>query len=338
MHGSNTVGSQLAPDLLEAYGKSVGLPDTTREPGANLEEQTLTMRSGESARKIVAEVQAHGSATAFTSLLAKKADIGMASRAAQDPEVKAIKDAGLGDLRDTSNEHVISLDGVLVIVHRDNPVQALTLAQVADLFTAKTTNWSAVGGPDRSVSVYSRDEKSGTFDTFRALALKGAKPMAGARLFELSDDLSDAVAADPGGIGFVGFAYLRSARAMTIAGECGLPAPPREFLVKTEEYPLSRRLYFYSMNDASPLVRDFLVFTASAAAQLVVTNAGFINLLPDLAEADDTADRIRASRGSPPSRRRRKSPNSRTHCEARAGFRRHSASSGIRRRWSARRG
>ncbi len=126
------------------------------------------------------------------------------------------------------------------------------MEQIAGIFSGAITDWSAVGRAPGRIQVYARDDKSGTFDTFNSLVLKPTKAAltADARRFESSEELSDSVARDANGIGFVGFAYLRNAKALEIGSNCGMAYAPTVFNVKTEQYPLSRRLYVYANNVA----------------------------------------------------------------------------------------
>ena len=292
LHGSNTIGAELAPELLTAFGRQAGLTATRTIPGSEPETRTIIMDGGQPSKALRAEVSARGSTTAFPALRDKQADIGMASRLATEAEIKFIDAAGQGDLNAPGNSTAISLDGVLVLVHPDNPLNSLTLDQVRDIFTGTVTNWSAVGGWDAPINLYRRDSASGTFDTFRSLALKGAAVAKTAKSFDSSEDLADSVAADAKGIGFVGFAYARNAKPLALKLACGLEMAPQQFSVRTEEYPLSRRLMFYTPAEKSAVTQDFLRFATSTAAQPIVQKAGFINFLPEMADSKDRAARL----------------------------------------------
>lgn len=81
------------------------------------------------------EVQQSDSTTGVKSAIDGICDIGMASRALKDSELAA----GL-------NPIVIAMDGIAVIVNKDNPVENLTAEQVRSIYTGETTDWSAVNG------------------------------------------------------------------------------------------------------------------------------------------------------------------------------------------------
>jgi hypothetical protein len=119
--------------------------------------------------------------------------------------------------------------------------------------------------------------------TFNGIVLKGNKLIAAAKLMYPSDGLADKVAADAGGIGYAGFAYIRGAKALSIATDCGLTFPPSDFFVRTEEYPPSRRLFLYA--PATPTngeSHNFIEYALGAARQDQVGKKGFVDLVPQL--------------------------------------------------------
>jgi phosphate transport system substrate-binding protein len=295
IQGSNTIGAKLAPEIARVYAEKNGLGSASTAMGPSSEDFDVEYTTSESDRKYLFRFKAHGSATAFQALLGGAADIGMSSRRIKDEELKLLKDAGLGDLRAPRAENVIALDGVAVIVNKANPVEALSLDQICRIFSGELQDWKQLGGTPGPINVYSRDNKSGTFDTFKTLVLEGCprrELAASAKRFESSEELSDSVAADAGGIGFIGFAFIRSARALRISTSCGLRFAPEPFLVKSEEYPLSRRLYFYVPETRrTSQVNDFVAFSLSANAQPVTSAVGFIGLNIEEASASYTLER-----------------------------------------------
>ena len=278
LSGSNTIGDALAPALVQAWLRSKGADNVTemqrKSDGAPIPERVISARL--EGRDIRVEVRAHGSATAFTDMASGTADIGMASRPIKDAEATSL--TSFGDMRATSNEHVLGLDGVAVITPTGNAVASLSRADLKRIFSGAATNWSQVGGTDHAIHLYARDDKSGTYDTFKELVLKGA-PLGKAKRFEDSVELEAAVAADPDGIGFVGLPYVKATRAVPVSDGPSPPLEPTRFSVKTENYPLSRRLFLYTAADPKiPAVKDFVAFALSAAGQAVVKQAGFVDL------------------------------------------------------------
>jgi phosphate transport system substrate-binding protein len=287
--GSNTIGAELGPALLDAFLRKRGGADIERRSGATDVTTIVATLGGE---KITLQLEAHGSATAFDGLAAGTCDVGMASRAISDAETAKLIKAGIGDLRSPATEHVIALDGIAVIVHPNNPVRALDRDALHDIFTGKLASWDRVGGKAEPITVYSRDDKSGTFDTFKSLVLGDDKLAASAKRISDSDALADAVATDPSAIGFIGLAYVRSAKPVAV-GDVGTSAMlPTAFTVTTEDYMLSRRLYFYTTpTPRTPLVPELVSFAMSRQGQVAVRDAGFVDLELALRETEPCTHR-----------------------------------------------
>src|SRR5262249_37768636 len=107
--------------------------------------------------------------------------------------------------------------------------------------------------------------------------------------FESSTELSNAVAADPNGIGFIALPYVLNARALKIR-ECDLSYEASAFTVKSEEYPLARRLYLYTPEKpSSSLISDFVQFALSDEGQQVAEREKFISqaIQPDVADTQE---------------------------------------------------
>lgn len=282
VHGSNTIGAKLLPALMEEFLKNEGATRIVRKDGINSEDLSIEVKLPGKNGPCAVEIGAHGSKTAFDDLLAGKCDLGMASRPIKDEEALAIANANLGDLHKPACEHVLGLDGIAILVHKDNPVPNLTREQISRIFAGAITDWSQVGGPAGPIHLYSRDSKSGTFDTFKALVLDKAVLSGTAKLFEDSTALSDAVAADPVGIGFVGLPFVRDAKPLAVCDAGSFPLIATRFTVGTEDYILSRRLFLYSTAaPKNPWVRKFVDFALSDEGQEVVRKIGFVKQTPD---------------------------------------------------------
>lgn len=277
VHGSNTIGERLMPMVIEAYAKQkLGMTPTVKLTGG--EEQEITVKTTNGAR-VTIDLRAHGSGTAAKALVDGKAVIGMASRRLTGDEVELIKTKFKVDALAPGNENVLALDGLTVIVNPANPVQTLSLEQIARIFSGQIVNWSEVGGADRQIAVLRRDDKSGTFDTFKSLVLAPSKLEVSreARAYESSEALSEQVSREPDAIGFVGLPYINKNAAVAIASSCGIIGNPSKFAIKTEEYPLARRLYLYTIGavaDRTP--RELLRFALSDEAQPTIREAEFV--------------------------------------------------------------
>jgi phosphate transport system substrate-binding protein len=88
--GSNTIGSQLGPDLAHGFLASLGAKEIRSTPGGD--EQTLT--ASLHGRSMNVHIAAHGSATAFRGLAAGDCDVGMASRRIKGSEAADLRPLG----------------------------------------------------------------------------------------------------------------------------------------------------------------------------------------------------------------------------------------------------
>jgi phosphate transport system substrate-binding protein len=276
LHGSNTIGEKLAPLLLEGFLKEQSINNFTWTRHSPLE-QVLHYSVGD--QRYAIELKAHGSTTAFTALKDKTADIGMSSRRIKSSEVEQLFNTA-GHLNKLGNEHIIGLDGLAVIVNQNNSVKRLSSETLAKIFSGEINNWSQIGGASLPIKLYARDQFSGTWDTFKSLVLKKNNMTLSehATRLESSSELSTLVSQDEAAIGFIGLNYVLHNKAIAISEskETGAIYPTR-FTIGTEDYALSRRLYFYTPTAASNLVKDFAHYALSTQGQQVVANAGLIS-------------------------------------------------------------
>ena len=274
--GSNTIGAALGPALAEEFLRQRQGATGVKTVRGDKEDEVRVqgILPGESSPRTI-EIHAHGSATAFEDLSKSNCDVGMASRKIKQEEATNL--AALGNMTSPASEHVVGLDGIAVIVSKANSVQSLTKDQIARIFAGETANWQQLRGPDAAINVYARDDKSGTYDTFKALVLGGKKLAANAKRFEDSRELSEAVAKDSNGIGFIGLPYVRDAKAVAVSENGTRPFLPNHFTVSTEDYALSRRLFLYTaVSPANDLARKFVDFALSPQGQEIVEKIGFV--------------------------------------------------------------
>jgi phosphate transport system substrate-binding protein len=279
LHGSNTIGENLAPALVEGMLRKRGYQDVRLIDGDKPVEKTVyAVAQGSTLPALSIEVHAHGSSTAFADLLGGGAT--WAWRVDRS-RIRTGRTAPGGQDEQHRRRTVIALDGLAVIVHPSNPISALTSTQVARLFSGEYSDWAQLGGTPGPVTVYARDDHSGTYDTFKSLVLERIKAslIPNARRFESSTDLSDLVANDPTAIGFIGLPYVRYAKVLAIAeSDETLAILPTSFTVSTEDYPLSRRLFFYTPpKGGNPLAAELAQYALGSEGQSMVEKIGFIS-------------------------------------------------------------
>ena len=188
------------------------------------------------------QVNGGGTGIGFAALQAQATDLCDASRKAKPAEIA--KCQVVFGKRPT--EYKVALDGLSVYVNPENPVKELTLDQVKDIFTGKIRNWKAVGGADAPITVYSRENSSGTYEFFKEHVLKGQDFAASAQTQQGTALIVQSVVKDKNAIGYGGAAYGGGSKLLAIKKDENSPAIlPNEETVVNGTYPIWRHLFVY---------------------------------------------------------------------------------------------
>ncbi|MFY9963258.1 substrate-binding domain-containing protein [Pseudomonas sp.] len=276
IQGSNTIGAALAPALVKGMLEAQGAGEVRIETQATANEVQVRALD-QQGTPIRVDIAAHGSSTGFTALKSGEADLAAASRPVKPSERAEMQP--LGDLNSAAAEQIIGLDGVAVIVHPDNPLPQVSTVQLAQIFAGQITTWEALGLGNGPIHLYARDDRSGTFETFKALVLddRGQTLANTAKRFESGEQLAKEVLNDRQAIGFSSLASVHGAKVLAIADGDSRAMLPSPALVASEDYPLSRRLYLYMPpTQATPWARALVEFAQSAKGQAIVTANGFV--------------------------------------------------------------
>jgi phosphate transport system substrate-binding protein len=276
IQGSNTIGAALGPALVEGLLREQGLLKVHSESPDKANELRIVGETAQG-RRVEVELAAHGSSTGFSALKNASADLAASSRPIKDSELLSLE--SFGDLKSPAAEQVIAFDGLAIILHPQNPLNQLDTVQLARIFSGEVKTWEELGGSGGMIHLYARDDQSGTFDTFKELLLssRGKSLSSSAKRFESSEQLSDAVSADPHGIGFIGLPYVRQAKTVAIVDGPSQAMLPLSSLIATEDYPLSRRLFFYlPPTGENPWAQALVAFAQSRKGQAIVAANGFI--------------------------------------------------------------
>lgn len=188
-----------------------------------------------------------------------------------------------------------ALSGPLgVFVHRDNPLSALTLKQVARIFTGEATRWGEVGlggaWAERPIRAYGveRDRVLALF--LKEKVLGGREFAAQTQGFPQSADVVKNIAEDVSGIGFAAAMRARSGvRALALAARDGEEAvAPTTEGIMSGAYPLDRYLLIYVRQPISSVAREFLRLVLSGEGQTAIAGAsqGYLPLAPSVAAAE----------------------------------------------------
>jgi phosphate transport system substrate-binding protein len=228
------------------------------------------------------QVTGGGTGTGFAALQNQTADLCNASRKIKMKEIENCQKA----FNRRPTEYKVAIDGLSVYVSADNAVKELSLEQLELIFTGKTKNWKEVGGADAPITVYSRENSSGTYEFFKEHVLKGKDFAAKAQTMPGTAAVLQAVAKDKNGIGYGGAAYGAGAKHLAIKRDDSSPAiDPTEENVVSQNYPIWRHLYIY-LNPALDKgeVSAYLKWIRSDAGQAVVKDVGYFPLPANLRE------------------------------------------------------
>jgi phosphate transport system substrate-binding protein len=260
--GSNTIGDELAPELVRQFLIGYGYKNVSVQDSAK-DEKTITCTSSDG-KSVVVNISAHGTKLGFESLDNGTADICMASTPSKS----------IG-----TEEHIIGLDGIAVITNKSSNVKNLTVDNLSDIFSGKISNWSQIqnSGMSGEIKVLRMDDNSGTSKMFKEM-VGIAEFSSDSKQSESPKDVIEGISSTDNSIGFVSFAFLNSA-IKTVPINTGLISiEPNSLSIQSEKYPFCRRLYMYKNTKSNSLATDLLKFIESQDGQKIVENSGFIDL------------------------------------------------------------
>ena len=223
----------------------------------------------------VVQVTGGGSGTGIAALINGTTDVCMSSRPMKEAEKLKLRER----FQTRGVEIPVARDGLAVYVHASNPVKSITLAQLRDVYLGKVTNWKALGGEDAPITLYGRENSSGTYVYFKDAILKGRDFAPRTQTLPGTAAVVNAVARDAKGIGYGGAAYARGVRDLGLSFAPGQPAVmPTAATVKDGSYPLTRFLYFYLRNRPAGEVKQFTDWVVSAEGQALASEVGYFPL------------------------------------------------------------
>lgn len=168
--------------------------------------------------------------------------------------------------------HKWAIDGVGIVTHPQNKVNSLSTDQLKAIFSGSITNWKSLGGEDKSINLYTRDESSGTRAVFFKKALHKGEISPKANVVVSNGAMKTAVANDPYAIGYVSVGHMdASVQAVSLDGV----APAIE-TVKNGQYKVARGLFSNTKGDPQGLTKKFIDYLYSPEGKAIVSAKGFI--------------------------------------------------------------
>lgn len=278
--GSPAIGQGMMPLLMTGFAASKNAEADVSNPSLDVTIATLIDDGGFGDEIGTYEVKSTTDDDAFAALLEGSAKIGMSSRRITQDEARALRADGAGSMVSPGQEHIMAVDSMVVVTHPSNPISELSQQQLAAIFSGQITNWSDLGGPDWPINVISHPEGSASYEYFMNFLFEEERPSFRPQAIAADDqELSNVMYHDRNAVGYLGYAFQRGAKPMTLVNECGIPTVPDEFSAKTEEYTLNRRMYLYNRSDnLDAATQDFIDYVMSGEADGVIGKSGFIDL------------------------------------------------------------
>jgi len=293
LSGASSIAEVLLPALIEGFALRNGFQTRRNSlPDGNFE--YLLLR-GDSTLAARLTFLISNTDEGFADLLADEADVVMALREIRPEERQRARDAGMGDMTGASRSRVLALDAMVPVVAPGNPVNSISLPQLAQVFAGNITNWQELGGPDAPIAVHLPVAGSGLAQAVEDRLLAPAKlPLSeDLRRHDRSSGLVRAVSTDPFAIGIASYAETGTARMLTLMGSCGFTLAAGRRAIKTEDYPLSAPMFLYLPARRLPkIARDFLSYVRGPAAQIVIRRAGFVDQAPEQIPVNSQGQRL----------------------------------------------
>jgi phosphate transport system substrate-binding protein len=213
-----------------------------------------------SAEKIF--IQGGGSTAGIQAVLTGAAQVGMSSRKLEENEKALIAIP-------------IIYDAIAVIVHRTNPLNNLSMDQIRKIYAGKILRWKEVGGVDQAITVVTREEGSGTRETFQNLVMgKNEEISLGALVQDSNGAIRQVVADDPNAIGFISLGLVNDrVKALKIDG---IEATVEN--VRAQRYKIIRPFLFVFKSSPQGVTREFLDYVLSPKGQKLLMQEGLVSM------------------------------------------------------------
>ena len=251
---------------------------------------------------VIIQVTAAGSSTAPPALVEGTANFGVMSRPLRDREIEAFEQRyGYRPL-----EIRVAIDAVAIYVHKDNPIDSITLAQLDASFSVTRrcgsptdlVRWGDFGltdeWQDRPLQLYGRNSVSGTYGFFKSVALCGGDYKNSMNEQPGSASVVQAVATTLSGLGYSGVGHSSSGvKTLPLINKDNVPILPTSETAASGQYPLSRYFLIYVNKPPNraltPIEREFLLFVLSAQGQAIVVKDGYVPISGSVAATERQA-------------------------------------------------
>ena len=279
INGSNTLGDRIVPVLVEGWMKKFGYSQINIARAKN---GFTTISAKRDTDSVEMEILGKGGQSGFQDLVNGDTEIAMMSRSLSAKEL----DDGwqLGNLNSPDQEHVIALQAITAIVHPSNQIAGLELAQLTKIISGEITDWKQLGGKPGVIRLHIARQGTGLAEMQEAILGIVAVARSAQRHTD-SKEIRVAIAADTNAIEITEFSMKAAAFRALPMQVANRFIPADQLHIKTEDYPLTRRLYFYTGQIVTALGRGFMTYAESEEGQRVLAANGYLSLAPMLVPA-----------------------------------------------------
>lgn len=229
---------------------------------------------------VAVAVTGGGSGTGIAALINGTVDIANASRKMKDKEIQMAEKRGHKPV-----EFIVGYDALAVYVHHDNPIQSLSIPQLAEIYgeDGEIKKWSQLdikvqGCKKQKMILVSRQNNSGTYVYFRKTVLGPRRDYKlGTRDMHGSKDVVDLVEKTPCAIGYSGLAYATphvKLVCISMDETTSCVAPSIE-TASDGSYPIARPLFMYTSGEPKGKVKDYLDWILSDEGQCIILKKGY---------------------------------------------------------------
>ena len=214
-------------------------------------------------------VSGSGSGTGIKALIDGTTNIATSSREAKDKEISSAKQKGV-----SLTGHKVALDGIVPIVHPSMKINDITIEQLRDIYNGKIKRWKELGGPDRPISVVSRDTSSGTYEVWEEKVLKGDRVRPDALLVASNGQAVQTVAQNKFAIGYIGVGYIdKTIKVLKVNGNSASAKSVRD-----GSWLVARPLFMYTNGKPAGVIAKFIDFMLSKEGQKIVNEVKYVSI------------------------------------------------------------
>jgi len=224
---------------------------------------------------VTIQVTGGGSGTGIAALINGTTDICESSRAMKDKEKDELKAKRNAPVVETK----VALDALAVYVNGKSQIQEISVPTLAKIYKGEIKSWKDVGGPDKPIVLYGRENNSGTYGYFKEHVLDNKDFTAQVQTLAGTSAVVNAVKGDENGIGYGGIAYLEGIRGLKVKKDDTAPAvAPSLETAQNGTYPISRFLYFYTAGETTGTQKKFIDWVVGDDGQKVIGEVGYYPL------------------------------------------------------------